>query len=332
MAVYVPYSTVNLVGVLRPYSHCISAVFLFYIVRIRPYSLWNTVVNHRPGLWAVYNSIQPYTVPYFSSWAVSVPINSNWHHLAQATFHAVDLLNINELLVDLAEDNRQKEELNLCRREIEFLRRENQFLKDKQLLDHEQVLIEITKKELAKKKEEMAQEKAAQHLFLLNLISEADQESDQSTQSNRETSPESSIPQPLCHTQPWKIMQNGEDIVSDEENDETSLFQRILSMHAAVESDTSRKHRVEDWLYASVWQDPPDLDVVGIDSLRDIPQKSEIGRDSTIPLFHFHRSFPPFEEQRRSSFVPLFDQPCEQTEYFLRGRKRHVMTNTPSLK
>ena len=67
---FVPYSTVNLAGVLRPYSHRISAVFIVYIARIWSSSLSNTVVNHRSGLRAIYNTIQPYTVPCFSSWVL----------------------------------------------------------------------------------------------------------------------------------------------------------------------------------------------------------------------------------------------------------------------
>ena len=274
--------------------------------------------------------------PNRESYLVLIPVsaepNSRWIGPTQATFHAVDLLNINELLADLTEDNRQKEELKLLRREVEFLRRENQFLKDKQLLEHEQAQIEITKKEMAKKMEETAQEKKAQDRFIATLFSEANHESDQPKQSDCETSPVSSIPQPLCHTQLWEIMQNGDDIFSDEDNDETSSFQRILSMHAVVESNASRNHRIQHWLYTSVRENPPDIDVVGIDSLSGIPQESEIGRDSTILSFDFHRLIPPFEEKQRSIFVPSSDQPCEQTEYFLRGRNRHVMTNTPALK
>ena len=50
---------------------------------------------------------------------ILVETKSTWPTATQATFRTVDLLTINELMSDLAEDIRQEEEIQLLRRGTE---------------------------------------------------------------------------------------------------------------------------------------------------------------------------------------------------------------------
>ena len=58
--VYVFFFVVNQADDLRPYFNGNTAVFWLYINHIRQYFHWNTVVNHRSGLRAVFNALRPY--------------------------------------------------------------------------------------------------------------------------------------------------------------------------------------------------------------------------------------------------------------------------------
>ena len=185
-----------------------------------------------------------------------------------------------------------------------MFRREIEFFEHKQRLDEEEEEINTAKKELDKKKKELdkkkgeiAQAKEAQDRAISIKFGEL-KKSNRTEQNDGDTSPGSSISEPLCQMELWKIGKSGADIFSseDEDDDETSPFRMFSPMDAIVESNASWKHRIEDWLDKSVRQNPLELDLDGIGSPCAIPEGEGTARGSTFLSLNVYRSTFPSEE------------------------------------